>query len=431
MALCRRIPDIPAEDLEIEKKIGSGGFGMVYKARHKNWDFTVALKILYNNGTDSLEHEASMMLKGSCQYVLSLIGMYKNPERSEHGLVMPFMENGSLENLLTRQSQLPWPLKFQIIHQVALGMNFLHTQLPKPILHLDLKPSNVLLNDSFTVQLTDFGLSEVAHSSSSFRSEHEGGTLSYMPPEALVSEKYRPMKSFDVYSFAILMSFVITGSTPYKNAFSTIVKFRIPRGDRPDISGVNPSDAEGLKDMLELMENCWHKDSKKRPEFKDCIPMTKKVFSIHKPGVSEAIHRLQHILSRMVSGETSEDLHSKVHNLSIGSSPAKSLDEHKPEVPVATGPPPQQEISEHLKPPVMDTELQRSMSKTPVSTSSNFFVPQQASPGPTHIGIASPEYRNMQYPGVNIHASYINGLQIGNNSRMIITKSPGKKTIKK
>ncbi|KAG2462640.1 RIPK4 kinase, partial [Polypterus senegalus] len=219
--------------------------------------------------TDSLEHEASMMLKGSCQYVLSLIGIYKNPERSEHGLVMHFMENGSLENLLTRQSQLPWPLKFQIIHQVALGMNFLHTQLPKPILHLDLKPSNVLLNESFTVQLTDFGLSEVAHSCSSFQSEHEGGTLSYMPPEALVSKKYRPMKAFDVYR-------------KYRNILS-----------------------------LQL----W----------------------------------------------------------------------------------------------------------------------TQASPGPTHIGIAPPEYRrvNVQYPGISIHASYINGLQIGNNSQMIITKSPGRKTIKK
>lgn len=89
------------------------------------------------------------MAKVSCDSVLRVHGMYRgclpNGGPSIHlGIVMEFMDRGSVETLLEALSgSPPWPLAFRLAHEVALGMNFLHC---KNILHHDLKPSNVLLN---------------------------------------------------------------------------------------------------------------------------------------------------------------------------------------------------------------------------------------------------------------------------------------------
>ena len=67
------------------------------------------------------------------------------------GLVMEYMETGSLEKLLASEP-LPWDLRFRIIHETAVGMNFLHCMAP-PLLHLDLKPANILLDAHYHVKV--------------------------------------------------------------------------------------------------------------------------------------------------------------------------------------------------------------------------------------------------------------------------------------
>uniref|UniRef100_W5MSM4 Protein kinase domain-containing protein n=2 Tax=Lepisosteus oculatus TaxID=7918 RepID=W5MSM4_LEPOC len=136
------------------------------------------------------------MREGGSPFVLRVLGVYRGdvpgqPQASV-GLVMEFMENGSLASLLEhRGGPPPWPLAFRLAHQIALGMNFLHCHSP-PLLHLDLKPSNVLLDSSLNAQITDFGLSKRAHSVSRGAHEEAGGTITYMPPEALTSLSYSP-----------------------------------------------------------------------------------------------------------------------------------------------------------------------------------------------------------------------------------------------
>lgn len=76
--------------------------------------------------------------------VLRILGVYSNSNRQ--GLVMEFMERGSLYSLLeTLSGPPPWPLVFRLAHQIALGMNYLHC-LDPPLLHRDLKPQNVMLD---------------------------------------------------------------------------------------------------------------------------------------------------------------------------------------------------------------------------------------------------------------------------------------------
>lgn len=81
------------------------------------------------------------------RYILPVYGICREPV----GLVMEYMETGSLEKLLASEP-LPWELRFRIVHETAVGMNFLHCMAP-PLLHLDLKPANILLDAHYHVKV--------------------------------------------------------------------------------------------------------------------------------------------------------------------------------------------------------------------------------------------------------------------------------------
>ncbi|XP_062371941.1 receptor-interacting serine/threonine-protein kinase 3 isoform X2 [Sardina pilchardus] len=284
--------------------IDSGGFGQIHRAKHVRWGMDVAVKVLHHSEGSgvALWKEADMMRQGSNPFVLRILGVYQGyppvggPSPSyQLGLVMEFMERGSLARL---QEALggppPWPLAFRLAHQVALGMNFLHCMSP-PLLHLDLKPSNVLLDSDLTARLTDFGLARLARSVSKRSREADsetGGTISYMPPEAF-NLSYKPTSASDVYSYGVLLWSIFTGKEPYPYAQSSLVRFRIPLGDRPDLESLDVAGVEGLSDIAELMKKCWDKDLAWRPSFEECHPVTNRVFDLHKRGISEAVYNVQ------------------------------------------------------------------------------------------------------------------------------------------
>lgn len=162
------------------------------------------------------------MEKASCEFVLRVYGIYQGIRKP--GIVMELMERGSVQSLLNDLSGPPaWPLAFRLAHQVALGMNFLHS---RNLMHHDLKPSNILLNDALNakvrgsvyirskaelivlcnvflvpLQVADFGLSRVSTSvlNSNRKTEGEiGGSYKYMPPEAFETS-YEPVRAYDSY----------------------------------------------------------------------------------------------------------------------------------------------------------------------------------------------------------------------------------------
>lgn len=94
-----------------------------------------------------LLEEAKKMEMAKFRYVLPVYGICREPV----GLVMEYMETGSLEKLLASEP-LPWDLRFRIVHETAVGMNFLHCMSP-PLLHLDLKPANILLDAHYHVKV--------------------------------------------------------------------------------------------------------------------------------------------------------------------------------------------------------------------------------------------------------------------------------------
>uniref|UniRef100_A0A671PNC2 Receptor-interacting serine-threonine kinase 3 n=1 Tax=Sinocyclocheilus anshuiensis TaxID=1608454 RepID=A0A671PNC2_9TELE len=294
-SVCIRFEVIRDECLQGWRSIGTGGFGQIYRAKHKTLGMDVAIKLLhYKDGpASSIQREALLMFQGGNPNVIRILGLYEGRVGEGRGLVMEFMPKGSVADLLqTLAGPPPWPLTFRMAHEISLGMNFLHHLTP-PLLHLDLKPSNVLLDDSLRAKLTDFGLSRVARSVSRCsreKDEDDGGTLSYMPPEALQSVNYKASKATDVYSYGVLLWSIVTGKEPYEDALSSLVRFRIPQGDRPDLTSIDPRGVKGLEDMVKLMTECWHQDPSRRPSFLDCVHATEKISNMHKHGLNDAVY---------------------------------------------------------------------------------------------------------------------------------------------
>ncbi|KAM3940254.1 receptor-interacting serine/threonine-protein kinase 3-like isoform 1-T2 [Leptodactylus fuscus] len=267
--------------------IDQGHFGSVYKAKHGGYKVTVAVKKLKGNvqqGITELISEAEKMASASASpYVIRLFGILEQNTKEPPGIVMEYMEYGSLCTLMETVGPLPWPLKFRIIYQVTLGMNWLHN-LPTPLLHLDLKPKNVLLNEELHIKITDFGLSKYTSGTSSHGHEdcEVGGTLEYMPPEAF-QEGYQPSKSTDVYSFAILSAVVLRGENPYPVDKSILIRQLVPRGQRPCLEELeNETSVTYLSEILELTRHCWDNDKHKRPSFSECCNKWEKFITAYK-----------------------------------------------------------------------------------------------------------------------------------------------------
>ncbi|KAJ8403821.1 hypothetical protein AAFF_G00346890, partial [Aldrovandia affinis] len=251
------------------EKIGSGGFGQVYKVRHEQWKTWLAIKCPPSLHADEKERadlleEAKKMEAAKFCYVLPVYGICGNPQ----GLVMEYMETGSLEMLLASES-LPWELRFRIIHETAVGMNFLHCMSP-PLLHLDLKPGNILLDAHYHVKISDFGLARWNGLSRDNDVSRDGfcGTIAYLPPERLIEKDCVSDTKHDVYSFSVVMWGVLTQKKPYQGENNILhLMVKVVRGVRPDLGTVPRPRPPACDCFLSLMQRCWHSSPEARPSF--------------------------------------------------------------------------------------------------------------------------------------------------------------------
>ncbi|NXO64452.1 ANKK1 protein, partial [Phainopepla nitens] len=295
------------EDFEDDwVRVASGGFGHVYQVKHRRWRTVYAVKcspyLLQDSSVDRtsmncLMEEASKMEKIKFQHIVTIYGVCNSPL----GIVMEYMARGSLERILPTH-RMSWQLKFRVIHEMGLAMNFLHSMSP-PLLHLDLKPGNVLLDGNMHVKISDFGLSKWMEQSSRMQyieSSALRGTLSYIPPEMFLQNSRPPGIKYDVYSFGIVIWEVLMQKKPYAgkhkpctcgmfipapfpgktptlcwlfpgaNMMAIIVK--VAAGKRPGLELVRDDWPGECHQMVDLMKRCWDQDPKQRPSFAD-IPV--------------------------------------------------------------------------------------------------------------------------------------------------------------
>ncbi|MFO0863773.1 MAG: serine/threonine-protein kinase [Gemmataceae bacterium] len=199
----RRIPGY-----EQEKFLGRGAFGEVWVAVDSNSGRKVAIKYFHRRGgldwsLLSREVEKLRYLFGDRHVVQLLqVGWESDPPF----YVMEYMERGSLEDLI-RDGPLPADQALTVFREVATGLAHAHG---KGVLHCDLKPANVMLDQDGQPRLADFGQSRLSH-------EHTPalGTLFYMAPEQ-ADLKASPDVRWDVYALGALMFRMLTGEAPFR-----------------------------------------------------------------------------------------------------------------------------------------------------------------------------------------------------------------------
>ncbi|KAG5226648.1 L-type lectin-domain containing receptor kinase [Salix suchowensis] len=189
-------------------KLGAGGFGLVYKGKLRSGRFA-AVKLLGNskaNGQDFINEVATI---GRIHHVnvVQLLGF--SVEGSKRSLIYEFMPNGSLERyIFSRQGSVPLSNEklYEISLGVARGIEYLHQGCDMQILHFDIKPHNILLDEKFVPKISDFGLAKLyPTNNNSVPLTAARGTIGYMAPELFYKNIGGVSYKADVYSYGMLL----------------------------------------------------------------------------------------------------------------------------------------------------------------------------------------------------------------------------------
>ncbi|KAK9749068.1 hypothetical protein RND81_02G100200 [Saponaria officinalis] len=194
-----------------DNKIGGGGFGIVYKGTLKNGTLVAVKCLKYGGEINDFKNEVDALSEADHSNLVKLIGYCD--EGIIRILVYEYMKNRSLDKWIFRSSSkhqrsLTWPQLKNVIKGIAQGLVYLHDQCEKRVLHRDLKPPNVLLDDNKNAKLCDFGLAKLLNKDQNSTSAPWVGTEWYVAPEV---KKGRISDKVDVYSFGVVMLEVMFG----------------------------------------------------------------------------------------------------------------------------------------------------------------------------------------------------------------------------
>ncbi len=210
LSLRATTPPATLPGYRLERFIGAGTFGQVWYGRNLNTGRPVAIKFYLHRGgvnwsliTREVKNLVQLSADRSVVQVLD-VGWDAEPPY----YVMEYLPRGSLEDLLTSRGRLPVEDAVVMIRKICVGLNHCHG---KGVLHCDLKPANVLLDDDLDPRLADFGQSRMSNDQSPSL-----GTLFYMAPEQANLESV-PDARWDVYALGVILYRMLTGKVPHRN----------------------------------------------------------------------------------------------------------------------------------------------------------------------------------------------------------------------
>ncbi|KAF8018604.1 hypothetical protein BT93_H3485 [Corymbia citriodora subsp. variegata] len=188
-----------------KEELGKGSFGAVYKGSLSRGKRIVAVKRLekvINEGEREFHAEMRVIGRTHHKNLVRLLGYCA--EGSKRLLVYEFMSNGSLADLLFRSQRRPdWNERVRIALEIAKGILYLHDECDAPIIHCDIKPQNILMDDFWTAKISDFGLAKLLMPDQTRTFTGIRGTRGYMAPEW---QKNNPISlKTDVYSYGIML----------------------------------------------------------------------------------------------------------------------------------------------------------------------------------------------------------------------------------
>ncbi|EOY13647.1 PR5-like receptor kinase [Theobroma cacao] len=247
-------------------KLGEGGYGSVFKGKLRSGHF-VAIKLLGTSKADGQDFINEVATMGRIHHVnvAKLIGFCV--EGSKQALVYDFMPNGSLDKIIFAEENktiLSWQKMFDIALGVARGIEYLHQGCDMQILHFDIKPHNILLDENFIPKVSDFGLAKLYSVADSIVSLTAArGTIGYIAPELVYKNIGAISYKADVYSFGMLLMEMV-GRRKNLNAFAehlsqiyfpSWIYGRFHQGEDFDLGEVTDGEKVIVKKMI--ITACW------------------------------------------------------------------------------------------------------------------------------------------------------------------------------
>lgn len=224
---------------ELKLKLGVGGTSTVYLAYDHTTNRDVAVKLLRDNGDDAVRmrfrREIEMLQALDHPNIVPILDAGET-ENSVY-LVMPYMAGGSLRQKMG-QRPLPFSQTITIIQRIAEALDYAHE---RNIIHRDIKPHNILLNEQGAVCLSDFGVARIIDSDNPAQTVTMIGTPEYMAPEQVLEGGLSAQT--DIYQLGVLLFEMMTGQRPFTGTTHSIMTQHLQE--------VVPS-AEALNDRLPL-----------------------------------------------------------------------------------------------------------------------------------------------------------------------------------
>lgn len=265
--------------------LGKGSHGSVYKAYLHQLKVVAAVKKTKANYSSSdgggyADNEVEILSRIYHPRLVNLIGFAVDP--NQHKLIVAeYMPHGSLFDLLHGPRRPPgWVKRARFALQVARAVHFLHSSQP-PVIHRDIKSSNVLIDAGYNSRVSDFGLALRGHVEDvRVRSTPPAGTLGYLDPGYLAPGDLSTKS--DVFSFGILLLEIISGRNAIDVNYSppSVVEWALPEIKSGNLEAIcdprigPPDDAEALRLMAVLAARCVRCAAEKRPgmaEVAECL----------------------------------------------------------------------------------------------------------------------------------------------------------------
>ena len=234
---------------EIVKSIGEGGMANVYLANDKILDRKVAIKVLRGDLSSDdkfirrFQREALSVSNLSHPNIVEVYDV--GEEDGEYYIVMEYIEGKTLKQLLKKRESLTLTEVIDIMTQLTDGISHAHESY---IIHRDIKPQNIMIQDDGRIKITDFGIAMALNATQLTQTNSVMGSVHYLPPEQ-ASGKGATVKS-DIYSMGILMYELLTGTVPFKGDNAVEIALKHMKDKIPSIRKQDPSIPQSVENIL-------------------------------------------------------------------------------------------------------------------------------------------------------------------------------------
>ncbi len=229
--------------------LGQGGFGAVYKAQHQRLNRPQAVKVLAEQHFNNPQFRARFIREAQTLAALDHPNILHVDELGEEGnliyLVMPFISRGTFQDLLKQRGPLPPDEAGRYLEQICAGLRYAHK---RGVVHLDLKPLNLLVHEDGRLLLSDFGLAHlIKEGAVQGGASLTFGTPFYMAPEHL---RGQPDWRSDLYSLGVIVFQMLAGRLPFEGPTPESIITRLLTEPAPPLRQFRPDLPPSLEWML-------------------------------------------------------------------------------------------------------------------------------------------------------------------------------------